>query len=107
MIISERLNSRRGISRFSPRKGCSGAARKVRRVLSNAVWDQDIADTTNGLDIKRKLRILLDLTSQPRHLHIDRTFQRDVQPGAQRFAGERAARVGSEQLEQLSFGAGK
>ncbi len=108
MIISERLNSRRGISRFSPRSGCSsGPLANVRRVLSNAVWDQDITDTTNGLDVERKLGIVLDLTAQSRHLHIDRAFERDVEAGAERRARKRPAGIGGEQLQQLGFGAGQ
>jgi len=98
MIISERLNSRRGISRFNARSGwSSGVARKVRRVLSNAVWDQDITDTTNGLDIQRKLGILLDLTAQSRHLHIDGTFERDVEACAQSGARKWSSGIGGKE----------
>ena len=93
MIISERLNSRRGISRFSPRSGSgSGDALSVRRVLSNAVWDQDITDTTNGLNVERKLGIVLDLTAQSRHLHIDGALQRNIQAGAQSRRAKTASR---------------
>ena len=53
MMMSERPNRPRGIRRFSARKGCRGERRSVRLVLSNAVWDQDIADASDGLDVKR------------------------------------------------------
>src|SRR5258706_11021775 len=107
MIISERPNRRRGISRFSARSGCRGARSSVRLVLSNAVWDQDIADTANGLDVERKLGILLDLAAQPRHLHVHRAFQLNVQPRAESGARKGPPRIGSEKLQKLRLGAGE
>src|SRR5258708_5768544 len=101
MMISDRPNKRRGISRFSARNGCSGERSSVRLVLSNAVWDQDIADTANGLDVERKLGILLDLAAQPRHLHVYRAFQLDVQPRAESGARKGPPRIGSEEFQQL------
>src|ERR1700704_6504172 len=101
MMISERPKSRRGISRLSARNGCSGERSSVRLVLSNAVWDQDIADTANGLDIERKLGILFDLAAQPRDLHVDRALQLDVQPRAESGARKRPARIGGEELQEL------
>src|SRR6266436_2475812 len=84
MIINERPNRWRGMTRFNPRSGCSQAPRfSVRLVLSNAVWDQDIADATNRLDIERQLGIFFDLAPQPCYLHVDRTLKRNVQPRAQ------------------------
>src|SRR5690349_11891794 len=94
MMISERPNSRRGISRLSARNGCSGERSSVRLVLTNAVWDQDIADTTDGLDIERKLGVLFDLASQPGDLDIHRALELDVQPRAQTGTRERPARIG-------------
>ena len=72
MMISERPNRRRGISRFSARNGCSEATRKPRAVLSDAVGDKDIADTANGLEEKRQFGIFLDLAPEPGDLNIDR-----------------------------------
>src|SRR5258708_9290083 len=107
MMISERPNSRRGISRFSARKGCSGERNSVRLVLSNAVWDQDIADTANGLDIERKLGVLFDLAAQPRDLHIHRALQLDVQPRTKSRARKCPPRIGGEELQELRFAAGE
>src|SRR5437667_7235942 len=98
MISSERPNRRRGIRRFSARNGCSGERSSVRLVLSNAVWDQDIADTANGLNVERKLGIVLDLAAQPRDLDVHRALQGDVQPRAEDGARKGAARIGGEQL---------
>src|SRR6516225_4168217 len=92
MMISERPNRPRGNTRFSARSGCSRGRRNARLVLSNAVWDQDIADTANGLDIERKLGVLLDFAPQPRHLHVDRALELDAETRAQRGAGKRPAR---------------
>src|SRR5260221_13955147 len=103
MMSSERPNSRRGISRFSARNGCSGERSSVRRVLSNAVWDQDIADTANGLDIERKLGILFDLAPKPRDLNVDRALQLDVQPRAEGGARKRAPCIGGEDFQELRF----
>src|SRR5258706_8094833 len=107
MMISERPNSRRGINRFSARNGCSGERSSVRLVLSNAVWDQDIADTANGLDVERKLGILLDLATQARDLHVHRAFQLDVQPRAQRGARKGPSRIGGKELQELRLGTGE
>src|SRR3979490_1081513 len=107
MMISERPNRRRGISRVRARNGCSGERSSVRLVLSNAVWDQDIADTANGLDIERKLGIVLDLAAQPRDLHVHRALQWDAQPRAEGGAREGPARIGGEELQELRFGAGE
>src|SRR5256885_10184326 len=97
MMISERPNRRRGISRFSARKGCSGERSSVRLVLSNAVWDQDIADTANGLDVERKLGVFFDLAAQARDLDIDRALQLDVQPRTERGARKGPPGVGGEE----------
>src|SRR5258706_7151882 len=107
MMISERPNSRRGINRFSARNGCSGERSSVRLVLSNAVWDQDIADTANGLDVERKLGILLDLAAQTRDLHVHRALQLDVQPRAESGARKGPPRIGGEKLQKLRLGAGE
>src|ERR1700694_438305 len=108
MMISERPNSRRGISHFSARNGCrSGERSSVRLVLSNAVWDQDIADTANGLDIERKLGIVLDLAAQPRDLHVHRALQWNIQPRAEGCAGECRPRIGGEELQELRLRAGE
>src|SRR5258706_6673448 len=107
MMISERPNKRRGISRFSARNGCSGERSSVRLVLSNAVWDQDIADTANCLDRERKLGIVLDLAAQPRDLHVHRALQGDIQPRAEGGARKGPARIGGEELQELRLGAGE
>src|SRR5882672_8050961 len=107
MMISERPNRRRGISRFSARNGCSGERSSVRLVLSNAVWDQDIADTANSLDVERKLGILFDLAAQPRDLHVHGALQLDVQPRAEGGARKRPSRIGGEDLQELRLGTGE
>src|SRR5450432_3982955 len=107
MMMSERPNRPRGISRFSARNGCKGERSSVRLVLSNAVWDQDIADTTDSLEIEGKFGVLFDFAAQARHLHIHGTFELDVQPRAQRGTAEGAARIGGEQLEHQRFGTGQ
>src|SRR5436190_21930040 len=104
MMINERPNRRRGISRLRARNGCSGERSSVRLVLSNAVWDQDIADTANGLNIERKLGILFDLAAQPRDLHVHRALQLDVQPRTEGGARKRASRIGGEDLQELRLG---
>src|SRR5258708_9996119 len=101
MVLRERTSSWRGIRRFSARNGCSGERSSVRLVLSNEVWDQDIADTANGLDVERKLGIILDLAAQTRHLHVYRAFQLDVQPRAESGARKGPPRIGSEEFQQL------
>src|SRR4051812_12007568 len=94
MMMSERPNRPRGISRFSARNGCSGERLSVRRVLSNAVWDQDIADASDGLDIERELRVLLDFAAQTRDLHIHGAFELNIQPRAQSRTRKRPAGIG-------------
>src|SRR6478672_8331355 len=107
MMMSERPNKPRGIRRFRARNGCSGERFSVRRVLSNAVWDQDIADTSDGLDIKWELRVLLDFTAQAGYLHVDGTFELNLEPRAQIRARKRPAGIGGEQLQHLRFRAGQ
>src|SRR4051812_16864574 len=106
-MISERPNSRRGSTRLSARNGCSCVRTSVRRVLFNAVWDQDIADTANGLDIKRQLGIFFDLAPKPGDLHVHRALQSDIQARAECAARKGTSCIAGKKLQQLRLAAGQ
>jgi len=72
MMMRERQKSPRGMMRLITWKGRSGAGSCCGRTSSgDAVWDQDITNTANGLQIERELGIFLDLTAKSRDLHVD------------------------------------
>src|SRR5580693_3624058 len=96
MMMSERQNNPRGRMRLISRNGLKRASPSS----GDAVWDKDIADTADGLEIERKLWILFNLTSEARYLHVDRAFERHAEPRAEIGAREGAACVGREELEQ-------
>src|SRR5579859_5982437 len=100
MMMSERQKSPRGMMRLTSWKGRSSAGcRSVRTSSGDAVWDQDITNTANGLQIERELGIFLDLTAKPRHLHVDRSLERHAEARAEIGARKRPAGICREQLQ--------
>src|SRR5690349_7228907 len=113
MSISDRPNRRRGMTRLTMRNGChanrgshSPNRAAMRPALADAVWDKDIAGTADGLDVQRNSRIVFNLPSQPRDLHVDGPLQLQIQFLAQQGAGERTPGIGCKQFHQLLFRAG-
>src|SRR5438132_13899665 len=91
MMMSERPNSVRGSSclingspRGRPVAASDGAVASVGL--------EDIARTSDGLQVARELRILLDLAPEARHLDVDRAHVAAELAGlAQRLARHRLA----------------
>src|SRR5580698_667972 len=90
----------------------SDAAKIGGDATAASVGLEDIADPSHRLQIARITRILLDLASQPRHLHIDvahiaaelrrlrQVFARDRLPGTRRQQRQQAC-LGSGQVHDV------
>src|SRR6266702_8511078 len=87
MMISERPNSPRGKKCLSVKP-------------SATIGNEHIANPAYRLQVQRQLGVFLDLAAQARHLHVDRTLQRHIQPLAQFAAAEGPPGMGGEQLQQ-------
>src|SRR6201999_2440554 len=73
----------------------------------DTVWDKDIADTANGLDVDGKSWVFFDLAAQTRHLHVDRAFERDIEQLAQRLARKGAPGVTGKNFQKLRLARGE
>src|SRR6185437_10626025 len=103
MIRIERPKRLRGSARLTRLRGRSGVGSAT--AAGSSIGLEDIARPSDGLEIAREARILLDLAPEPRHLHVDSAqIAAELALLRQRLARHRGAGGLDEAGEQRRLG---